>query len=161
MRSLSMRDIATIIISLNLALILSIMPLPDWLVSLRPQWLALMVIYWEIDLPQKIGLGTAWILGLLLDGLYGSLLGEHALALSVIAYFANRFHRQIRMFPLAQQSLVVFILVAIYQALLLWIQGVIGELMNPYWAWLSVLMSMFFWPLIFSLLRSSRSHATL
>lgn len=161
MRSLSMRDISTIIISFILAFILSLVPLSDGFALFRPQWIALVVIYWEITLPQKVGLGTAWVLGLLLDSLYGSLLGEHALALCVIAYFANRFHRQIRMFHLAQQSLIVFILVAIYQALLLWIQGVIGQLMHPYWAWVSVLMSMFVWPLVFFLLRHSRSHVML
>lgn len=154
MHALSLREILVIAFSFLAALIFSIIPLPAWLILLRPNWVALVLIYWVIAQPNRISVGIAWLLGILLDGLYGTLLGEHSLALCIVAYLANRFHRQIRMYPLLQQSIVVLLLMLIYQLLLLWIQGVIGQLHQAYWFWIPAFMSMLFWPLIISLLHT-------
>lgn len=159
MNTLSFRVIVTIVLSFIAALLLTIMPLPDWLQMYRPQWLPLVLIYWVIAIPQRIALFTAWLLGLVVDSLSGTLLGEHALALTVIAYLANHFHRQIRMFPLLQQSVVIFILIIIYQTLLLWIQGVIGQLDHNYWFWVSAFVSVLFWPWIFMLLKARSTQS--
>lgn len=159
MNSLSFREFLIITFSFVVAILVSIMPLPDWLLMYRPQWLALVLIYWVIAMPQRVGLGTAWLFGLLLDSLSGTLLGEHALALTVVVYLANRFHRQIRMFPLLQQTVVIFILIIIYQTLLLWVQGVIGQLDHSYWLWVSAVTSVLFWPWICILLRTSGRRA--
>jgi len=147
--------------SFIVALLLSILPLPNWLSLVWPQWLVLAVIYWVLALPYRVNLGVAWLLGLLLDGLYGSLLGEHALALTLVAYVVDRFHRQIRMFPLLQQAGCVFLLVLMYQAVLIWIQGMLGQLTNVYLFWLSALTSMLLWPWLFVLLRAYRRRFSL
>ncbi len=145
--TLSLSAILVIALSFLVALALSILPLPDWILSIQPLWLVLVIVYWIMAMPHRISVGIAWVLGLLLDVLYGTLLGEHALALCVVAFFAQRLHRQIRMFPLMQQACCIFILVIIYQALLLWIQGVLGQLGNNlYWFWVPAITSMLIWP---------------
>jgi rod shape-determining protein MreD len=154
--TLSLQGFLIILISFLLALMLSIMPLPDWAINFRPQWLPLVLIYWVIALPHRVSLGVAWILGFLLDGLYGTVLGEHALALVIVAYVAEKLYRQLRMFPLMQQALSVFLFIILYQGLLLWIQGVLGQLPNVRWFWISALTSMIIWPWLFTLLRACR-----
>lgn len=158
MNTLSGKGILLIVSSFLLALLMSILPLPNWLELLWPAWMALILIYWVIALPHRISLGIAWLLGLLLDGLYGTLLGEHALAFAVIAYIADHFHRQIRMFPILQQAVSVFCLIMIYQVLLAWIQGMLGEFENVYFFWASALTSMLLWPWLSILLRNLRQR---
>ncbi len=158
-RPLSLSGILIILVSLLIALILSILPLPAWVLLIQPQWIILVILYWIIVIPHRISIGIAWIIGLLLDVLYGTLLGEHALALCVLAFLAQRLHRQIRMFPLLQQAFSVFILVIIYQALLLWIQGTLGQIGNNInWFWVSALTSMLLWPWVAMLLRHCQRH---
>ena len=70
-------------VSLLLALLLGVVPLPDWLQPLRPYWLALVLAYWLLEVPERVGLGVAFGLGLLADLAFGGLLGEQAL----LAYF--------------------------------------------------------------------------
>ena len=156
MRHLSVSNLFIITMSFLVALALSIFPLSDLLLIFWPQWLPLLLIYWIIHAPQRISVGVAWILGLLLDSLYGSLLGQHALALSVTAYFAYRFHRQLRMQPATQQVIRLFFLIVIYQLILLWIQGMIGQLSQIRWFWVSSVTSALCWPWLVMLMRMVR-----
>ena len=64
-------------ISFVLALILGLLPMPAWFENARPEWVALVLIFWVIAMPQRINVGIAWMLGLLLDGFNDTLLGEH------------------------------------------------------------------------------------
>lgn len=158
MNTLSGRGIFLIATSFLLALLLSILPLPTWLEFIWPAWLPLILIYWVIALPHRISLGIAWLLGLLLDSLYGTLLGEHAMALAIITYIADHFHRQIRMFPILQQAVSIFFLILAYQTLLVWMQGMLGLFENFYLFWLSALTSMLLWPWLYVLLRGLRQR---
>ena len=152
---MSFGSVVIVIISFLVALLLSILPLPVWLTLIQPRWVVLVVIYWIIALPHRFSLGVAWILGILLDVLYGTVLGEHALALSVVAFIAQRLHRQIRMFPAMQQAFSIFLLIIVYEGLLLWIQGMLGQLgSNARWFWASGLTSMLFWPWVHNLLHT-------
>lgn len=159
MNALSTRGFLVIISSFIIALLISILPLPNWLNILWPQWVVLVVIYWVLALPHRVNLVIAWLLGLVLDGLYGSLLGEHALALTLVAYLVDRFHRQMRMYPILQQAICIFGLIFIYQLILIWIQGMLGLLTTDfYFFWASALTSMLFWPWVFTILRSCRQR---
>ena len=79
-----------IFLSFFIALVFSIVSLPDALPVelgyLRPQWVALVLIYWVIALPFRVGIVVAWVAGIALDVLLSSLLGQHALALIIVAY---------------------------------------------------------------------------
>lgn len=145
-----------IVFTLIVALILTVVPMPDWLVDARPEWVALCLMYWCIALPQRVGVGTAWVAGLFLDVLRGALLGQHALALAVVAYLALLLHQRIRVNPVWQQSLSVLVLVTIYQILVLWVNGIIGKPSASWTSWLPSVASMLVWPLVFAALRSLR-----
>ena len=86
--------------SLVVALILMILPLPDWAQMYRPNWIALVLIYWSMALPQRVGLWYAFFCGIVLDTSLGTLLGQHTLALVVVVYFNLNFHQRIRVLAL-------------------------------------------------------------
>ena len=145
-----------IFFSLIAALTLMLLPLPEWTVWLRPAWVLLMLIYWNITLPYQVGIMTAWFMGIVIDLLTGTLLGEHALALTVIIYIVSRTYLRLRMYPLLQQGLSVFLFVLFYQFIIYCIQGFIGELPSSRLYWLSSITSMLLWPWLFVLMRDCR-----
>lgn len=146
-------------LSLIAALALAIVPLPAVADPLRPDWVALVMIYWSLTLPRSYGIGTAWIAGVVLDVTQGTLLGQHALALTVIVYLTQRFHLQMRVFPLLQLTATVFALVALYRFLLFWINGVVGVPAPAVVYWGPVLTSTLIWPLVMSVMAGVRAGA--
>lgn len=145
-----------ILLSFIAALALNMLALPGWAEALRPDWIALVLIYWCIALPDRIGVGYGWLAGLTLDVANGAVLGQHALALSVVAYLGLRLHQRLRLFPLWQQSLSVLILVLLHLMLTLWIRGSVGLSTGTWTYWLPALTSMMLWPPIFLSLRRVR-----
>lgn len=145
-----------IFVTFAAALFLTVMPMPDWLSVARPEWAALFVLFWCIALPERVGVGTAWIVGLLMDVLRGAILGQHALALSVVAFLAMRLHLRIRVYPLWQQALSILVLVTIYQLLILWTSGIIGKPARSWTYWLPSLSSMLLWPFVYAALTGVR-----
>jgi rod shape-determining protein MreD len=144
--------------SFLVALVLSILPWPVWTEQFRPDWVALVLIYWCMALPTRVGVGTAWGVGLVLDVLYGSMLGENALAKSLIAFLAVHFHLQLRMFPRWQQAVVVLLLVAANNLLMLWVKHLAGQAPAT-WGYLTPsIVSMLLWPWLFVILRDIRRH---
>lgn len=149
-----------ILLSLLLGLSLAILPMPDWAISARPDWMALLVIYWTLSLPRKFGIGSAWLAGVALDTLTGALLGQHALGLVLIAFVCLKFHLRIRVFPIWQQTMTVFMLLAINQFVLFWVEGLAGGGEIPEVRWLPVVSGTLLWPLIaqgLGMLRRRRS----
>lgn len=144
--------------SFLVALVLSVLPWPVWTEQFRPDWVALVLIYWCIALPTRVGVGTAWSVGLILDVLYGSMLGENALAKSLIAFLAVHFHLQLRMFPRWQQAVVVLLLVAANNLLVLWIKNLAGQAPATWGNLTPAIVSMLLWPWLFVILRDIRRH---
>lgn len=151
----------TIAASFLVALLLAIAPGPDWAEPFRPEWVGLVLIYWCIATPQRVGVGMGWLVGLILDVLYGSLLGQHALAKAVIAYLAVRFHPQLRMFPPWQQAVSVMVLVAINHLLVLWAKELAEHTPVTWSHWTPSVVSMLIWPWLFVILRDIRRRAKL
>lgn len=147
---------ATLLLSFIFALLLQMFALPDWAEALRPDWVALVLIYWCIALPERVGVGSGWIIGLILDVANGALLGQNALALAIVAYLALRLHQRIRLFPLWQQSVSVLLLITLHLMLVLWIKGAVGQSAETWAYWLPALTSMLAWPLVFLILRGLR-----
>jgi rod shape-determining protein MreD len=140
--------------SFFIALLLNIIPLTPLVALFYPLWLPLILIYWVIVLPKPIYLFLAWFLGLILDVLHGSYLGEHSLALCIIVFLAYRFHLRFRMFPITQQILFVFILLVVYQGLLIWLQHWLrGLKINLHWAWIPLVVSALLWPFVKRILK--------
>jgi len=141
-----------IIITLIVAALLTLVPLPDQIRIFRPEFVALVLIYWTMAAPQHIGISFAWCVGLLMDVMLGGALGLLAFTYALIIYFILQFHLQIRQYPLWQQALIVFSLVLLLQLLF-----VIVESHTAGWSfWLPAISSMLIWPLIYNVLRSVR-----
>ena len=136
--------------TLIIALLLSILPLPEVIVSFRPDWVAIVLVYWSLFKPGHFGFLTAFWLGLALDTLYGSLLGQHALALLTVTYIARHFHLRIRVFPIWQMSVTVLALLALYEFLLFWADGVAARTVPAVDRWVPVAIGALLWPLIFA-----------
>lgn len=138
------------------AFILAIFPMPGWAAAIRPEWVAMTLIYWCIALPDRVGVFVAFIVGILLDVTTGALLGQHAFALSIIAYLSLKLHLRIRLFPLWQQALSILLLVTLHQMITLWIKGIVGQSTQSWGYWLPSLSSMLLWPMVYSSLRFIR-----
>ncbi|KAF0809277.1 rod shape-determining protein MreD [Alcanivorax sp. S71-1-4] len=93
MRERKASGTGAILVTILLAGLLAILPLPEALALGRPEWLTLVLIYWVIALPQRIGVFWGFGVGLFQDVLTGSVLGQHAIALAVVAYIALAVHR--------------------------------------------------------------------
>ena len=148
-----------VIVTLVVGLMLSIMPLPDWLQAFRPDWVALTLIYWAMMLPRTWSVGFAWIIGIVLDVSYGTLLGQHALALCLVAFVTVRFHLLMRVFPLSQLTMTAFALLALYQFILFWINGVAGVSAPAVTYWGPVITGTALWPFLYLFLSGVRYRA--
>jgi rod shape-determining protein MreD len=144
---------SVIYLTLLVGFILTIMPLPEWAAIYRPQWVALILIYWCMALPERIGVGIGWITGLLLDVLTGTLLGQHALGFSVVAYIMLRLHLRVRVMPLRQQVFTIFILLLVERLLALWSTGAANYPTPSLWYWVTPVVSTLLWPWVYILLR--------
>lgn len=144
-----------ILLTSAIALLLTIVPLPDVLGYGRPDWLLLLVIYWSLNAPMLAGLTYAWICGLILDALVGTLLGQHALAFVVTAAAAQHFQLRIRVFPVLHQAFVVLMLVALYQFILFWIDGIVGTAVTSWLRWLPAMVGALLWPVLVAVLDTS------
>jgi rod shape-determining protein MreD len=147
--------------SLVVALILMILPLPDWAQIYRPNWVALVLIYWSMALPKRVGLWFAFFCGIVLDTSLGTLLGQHAMGLVVIIFFNLNFYQRIRVLGLAQQAIYVFVLLLINQGVVAWVEGIMGR-PTPLLAFFSApLVGMLIWPWVFVILRDIRRKTLL
>ena len=106
-----------ILLSLIFAMVLGVAHLPqtwpDWLSLVRPNWLVVVLFFWVVELPHRVGLIGTWLLGLLVDVLLADPLGLNGLILAGVTYVTWRFYERLRMYSALQQSVVVFVLAAI------------------------------------------------
>lgn len=142
--------------SFALALLLSVMPVPSFMDTARPLWLAMFVTYWMLALPHRVGMITAWFLGLAADVLYGSLLGQNALALSLIAFLVLTLQQRLRVAPLWSQSLVLLIIFGLAQLVQLWLNVLVGNRPSTLLFLLPVPISALCWPWVSVALRRLR-----
>ena len=154
-------NLLVIPLSLVIAFMLIMLPLPEWAQVYRPDWVALMLIYWSMALPKRVGLLVAFITGLFLDITQVTLLGQHSLALIIIIYINLNFYQRIRVMSLSYQALYVMVLLMINQLVVLWIEGIL-ERDPPFMAFVGPpLTGMMIWPWVFIVLRDIRRKADL
>lgn len=142
--------------SFLLALIFVVLPLPGGLEMVRPFLLAMVLCYWLLETPQHVGLGTAFLLGLLVDVISASLIGENALRMVILAFLVQRFRPRLRFFPLWQQALAVFALLLNDRIVMAAIHWLASAPVLPWSAWLSPVIGLALWPWLFVLLDSLR-----
>ncbi len=147
-----------IIATLAVGFILDSLPVPPWLGSFKPDFLALVLMYWCMALPQRVGVITGWVLGLLVDAAQGVLLGQHALVYSIWAFCAVKAHRQVRLFPLWQQALTMLLFLLMGRLLLSWMNGIMGYSSGDGWFFVPAVTGALFWPIVLIALRDLRRH---
>lgn len=143
-------------VSFVLALLLALIPLPELLLPARPYWLALVLAYWVIETPDKVGLGFAFSIGLLADVMFGGILGEQALRLVVMAFILQRFRARIRFFPLSQQALAMGGLLFNDRVIDAAIHLLVGEPLLPWSYWVAPVLGMALWLPLYVLLDAVR-----
>ena len=134
--------------SVVVGLALSIVPAPQWLEVIRPDFLLIFVIYWSLTAPRMAGMTFAWMCGFAIDLIRGMVLGQHAFAFLFVAYWTHRWQLRMRIFPIWQQAAAVFILLLIYQVVVWWIDGIIDAPMNSWLRWLPILTGALLWPFV-------------
>ena len=147
-----------IVATLFAALVLALVPLPQWLLWARPEWVALTLIYWVIALPHRVGLVTALVMGVILDVVEGAVLGQNAFALAVVALLSLTLYQRLRVFSLAQQAGVVFVLVGINQLVCNWVQNLEGAGTGSLLFLLPAFSSALLWPVVLHILRTLRRN---
>lgn len=152
------RNLWVIWLSFALALLLSVAPMPAFMETGRPLWLALFMTAWTLALPHRVGMTTAWVLGLAADVLYGTLLGQNALILTFITFLVLSLHQRLRMFPMWQQSLVLLVVFGLAQLVQLWLNALTGNRPPTLLFILPALVSALLWPWVSSALRLIRQR---
>lgn len=149
----------TIVLSFLTAFILTLIPLPAEAEAYRPDWVAMVLIYWCLALPHRVGPGTGWFVGLLLDVTRAELLGIHAFGLVVTAFLTNRLHLRMRMYPWWQQAASVLLLLLLYRGIVGWLRSLVTAVQFDYQYWLPCIIAMVVWPWLFVILRDLRRKA--
>jgi rod shape-determining protein MreD len=150
-----------VFMTIMVAVLLSLLPLPEFLLPFKPYWVALVVIYWSLETHDMISMGLAFLIGLVVDILSGSLMGLHALSLVVMVFLVQRFRSRLRFFPPWQQALSVLGLLVNDRIILIWITALLGEPLPTWKFWLPPLVGMALWPWLFLLLDRIRARTRL
>jgi len=140
-----------ILLSLLVALLLNFIPTAAW--PWMPDWVALVLVFWSIREPRRAGMGSGFILGLCMDVADASLMGQHALAYVLVAYFAASLSRRILWFPLGQQALHALPLLLLVQLVQLGVRAMPGFTFPGWSYFIGPFVGMLLWiPLTFVLL---------
>ncbi|MFK7160989.1 rod shape-determining protein MreD [Marinospirillum sp. MEB164] len=148
-------------LSLLLALYLQALPMPPALLYFRPEWLGLVLLFWSLSLPQRVGIFHGFFWGLMLDLIEGTLLGHNALAFALLGYLGNRFYQRVRMYSLPKQAALVFVLLSIVQLVFQWLQGIFGPMAGISYLLLPSLISAVLWPWLFTLMQGLKRRLSL
>ena len=147
-----------ILLSIFVALVMALIPLPRELQPFQPDWVLLILMYWSLALPHRVNIGTAWVIGLLMDLAIGSPLGVHSLTYSISIYITASNYQKIRNYSVPQQSLLIALFLALYHLLQFWVSHFLIDIyFLPQYLW-QVLTGSLSWVWIFLLLRKYRRH---
>ncbi|AFJ02331.1 Rod shape-determining protein MreD [Methylophaga frappieri] len=146
------QQIWVIYLTLLIALVLMLVPIPDVVSLARPEWVIMTLIYWAMALPQRVSIGTAWVTGLIMDIATGGQLGVHAFAYALAIYIIGRLHLQLRQYPLLQQAFIILSLVFLVHV----VSVMNAPFANPWHIWMPAVSSTLMWPFIYALLRKIR-----
>jgi rod shape-determining protein MreD len=132
------------VLTLTLALVLNLLPWRS--VAGLPDWVALVIMFWAVHQPRRMGIGSAWVLGLFMDAANGALLGQHALAYSLLAFGSMALSRRMLWFGPWPQALHVFVLLLGAQVVVLAVRLFAGGTFPGAWYFASSAISALLWP---------------
>jgi rod shape-determining protein MreD len=143
----TLRFPGAILLSVLIALVLTLLPLPESWQAWKPEWLALTFIHWALLLPRKISFFLVWFIGLLVDTLSGTLLGQHAFGFLLVLYLSIRLGERMTARTLMQQLTLIFIALGAYLLISLWILRASDYKPQTWTYWLPLLSSLIVWPI--------------
>ncbi len=152
-----MRAYVVILPTFFVALVLAVFPMADLLNYIRPEWVAMTLIFWVLVSPNKAGIFLGFSMGLLLDVLHGDTLGLNALSLSMLAYLCMLLQSRMRLYNTVQQGFLIFVLIGLYLLIRFWSESIITGQGKSALLWPSV-GSALVWPLWYGLLFSVRRY---
>jgi rod shape-determining protein MreD len=145
-------------LTLFVALLATIMPLPLSVDAFRPDWVLVVLFYWCLALPSRVNVISAWVMGFILDVLLGSTLGVHAGAMAISVYIVAGNFQKIRNFSVWQQALIIGVLSALYHLIVFWLQRFLTDaVFLPSYLY-PVFTTIILWPWAFLLLRKIRRN---
>jgi rod shape-determining protein MreD len=146
MGNVTPRFAGAVMLSIIVALMLTMIPMREEWLMYRPEWLALTLIHWSLMAPSRMSFIVAWVAGLLLDVLYGSIIGQHALGFTIVVFMSMRMRTRLVVDNIFQQFLILFLVLGTYMLVNLWILGVTGDAPQGWIYWSPVIVSLFVWP---------------
>lgn len=152
---MSFRSYVFLVLTFCMGFILQHFPLVDFMTWFVPEWLLMIFIFWQLQAPKLINFWWVWPLGLLLDVQQGTLLGSSVVGFSCILYALQLMYKRLRVFNVAQQASVIFLLVCCYQMVVYWAAIATDDMNKPLALWLSALVSALVWPWLYLLLSST------
>ena len=156
MRQNAIFQLLVLVFIFMISFVLEIMPWPAGFQGLRPAWITLVLIYWALALPDKISVGTAFIAGIIWNVILGSILGIHAVVLSIAIYFVAKYHLILRNLSLWLQSLLVMVYIALIRFMIFLVEFVLHSADFNVQELLGAVISGVLWPWIFLLMRQIR-----
>ncbi|MCX4188381.1 rod shape-determining protein MreD [Methylophaga sp. OBS4] len=146
------RNGGVIVVTIIISMLLMMLPMPESLHYLRPEWVVMTLIYWAMALPHRVSIGVGWLTGLLMDVMMGGALGVMAFSYAFAVYLIARFHLQLRQYPLWQQALTILSVVFLVHFV-----SVVTSTAKAHWfVWMPVVTSTVLWPLMYAILRKIR-----
>lgn len=145
-------------VTLLIAILLTIIPLGAGWAVWRPEWIVLTLVHWALVIQDRVSLLLAFAVGLVIDNLYGSILGLHALSYLLVTYASVRLGLRMNAEGFFQQFSLLFVVLGVYMLLNLWIQGMTGNVAHGWAYWVSLLSSIVVWPFYHALLGYFQAH---
>ena len=160
MGNITPRFTGAVLLSVIVAIMLTMLPLEERWALYRPEWIALTIIHWSLVAPNRIGFVMAWIAGLLLDALYGSIIGQHALGFTIVIFMSMRMRTRLVVDNIFQQFLILFLVLGTYMLVNLWILGITGNAPQGWGYWTPVVASILVWPFYHYFMKIYHSRKT-
>lgn len=145
-----------IVLSFFVAMFMNVLPWPQLINFVKPDWVALVLVYWVMAKPNRVGVLFGWVVGLFVDVLYGTLFGIHAMTFALVAYLIQMTYHRLRLFPRWKQSINIAVVIGIHMLLVLVLRSFVEPVSSNPFYWLPLLGAALFWPWVFILLRDVR-----
>lgn len=145
-----------VVFTIVLAMCLRITPWAGDLVLFNPDWILLTLMYWSVVIPERVGIFSAWTVGILTDQLTGQLFGQHALTYSLVIYACLKLHKRLRQYPMLQQLFFVFLCLLTNQLLFFFLKNLQQPIQLSSSFWYPILAGTGCWPFLYVLLRTIR-----
>jgi len=146
-------------IGLSLLVALAINLLPAGRHPAQPDLLAVVLVFWNVHQPRRVGVGLAFLFGLLMDVHEGALLGQHALAYTLLSYAAIAIHRRLTWFGLAEQALHILPVFFAAHVVSLVVRMLAGGMFPGWWLLLAPVFEALLWPVATLLLLAPQRRA--